>query len=178
MRPTLAIVSAGGAALSCLTDVSLLAPNKNTHPNHLLPGPTRTPTPSCRPALARWWWRCPQARTPAPMQAFLHVTESPYIGAALGTGTLLLVGLAAAAGPATWADFGALLRSSKAANVTAVDWCILTLLTPALMLYDAHARQPHVRWHVVALLGLLPVLGPCVYLYLRSKTYAQQVSRS
>lgn len=91
-----------------------------------------------------------------------------------------LLVLCLAASPATWAHLGFLLSHSKAVHVMALDLSLLTLMSPLLVVADAHARGVRLAQNPAGalLLGLamlaVPLVGPGVYLLWRPVAGASQ----
>jgi hypothetical protein len=77
--------------------------------------------------------------------------------------TLLLLGLS----QGDWADFVAQWRSDRFIHVMSLDFCVLSLVFPVLLRDDLARRGMDAKyfWPI----ALVPLLGPLVYLVLRSR---------
>lgn len=124
-------------------------------------------------------WRAPSKAQTGPVppgpseqtgwQLGLKVTESP-ITAALATGTAAwLLYQVATADLLAWVEYSRLFRESRLVHATTIDFMLFTCFVPFWMYNDAQQRNWEQRDIGVALLSLLPVLGPCVYLLLRPR---------
>lgn len=113
--------------------------------------------------------RQPSPSFSGPKTAVLRLVESRLLGTGLFLGSLALMvyGL----GWGDWADFMRQWQSDRFIHVMSLDFCLLSLLFPALLADDkARRAQPSVgqdnrRW--LWLLSVIPVLGPAAYLSLR-----------
>ncbi|WP_448570454.1 DUF2834 domain-containing protein [Trichothermofontia sp.] len=89
-------------------------------------------------------------------------SRSLAIGLTLGTLVLLAYGLS----QGDWADFAQQWQTNRFIHVMSLDFCLLTLLFPAIVPDDMARRQfyqPRLFW----LVSGVPLLGPLAYLILR-----------
>ncbi len=124
-------------------------------------------------------WRAPSKTQTGPVppgpeqqtgfQVGLKITESP-ITAVLMTGTAVWLWYNVfTADIYAWVEYSRLFRESRLVHATTLDFFLFTAFAPFWMYNDAAARDWKQRDVGVALLSLLPVLGPSVYLLLRPK---------
>ncbi|MBD2035053.1 DUF2834 domain-containing protein [Leptolyngbya sp. FACHB-321] len=95
---------------------------------------------------------------------WLKVLDSRWLGLALAITTLGLLFYGISQGD--WTDFGEQWRSSRFIHVMSLDFCLLSVLFPALLRDDMTRRgltDDRLFWAV----ALLPLLGAIVYLVLR-----------
>ncbi|MBD2076785.1 DUF2834 domain-containing protein [Phormidium sp. FACHB-592] len=95
---------------------------------------------------------------------WLKVLDSRWLGLALAITTLGLLFYGISQGD--WTDFGEQWRSSRFTHVMSLDFCLLSVLFPALLRDDMTRREltdDRLFWAV----ALLPLLGAIVYLVLR-----------
>lgn len=95
---------------------------------------------------------------------FLKILDSRWLGIILALGTLVLLGFGLIKGD--WGDFIEQWRTSRFIHVMSLDFCLLSLLFPALLGDDMARRDLHnstLFWVVT----LLPLLGPLLYLCVR-----------
>ena len=95
---------------------------------------------------------------------WLKVLDSRWLALALAIATLGLLVYGISQGD--WTDFGEQWRSSRFIHVMSLDFCLLTVLFPALLRDDMARRgltDDRVFWTVT----LLPLLGAIGYLVLR-----------
>lgn len=94
----------------------------------------------------------------------LHLTESRWLGAALGAGAIALAAFALLKGD--WPDFWQQWQTSRFIHVMSLDFVVLWLLFPVLLKDDMARRGLTQNWIPVAVLAL-PLVGACLYLALR-----------
>lgn len=99
----------------------------------------------------------------------LRALESPITAAALLLGALSQAYLAATAGPAAWAEFARLFDESRLVHVTSLDFLALSSFIPFWVSLDAGARRWKGGSSVAAALGVVPLVGPALYLALRPR---------
>lgn len=97
----------------------------------------------------------------------MRALESRWTALGLAAVAVLQVGLAAAAGPAAWADYGRLFDESRFVHVTTLDFLTLSALAPFWVANDSD-RRGGAAW--LSALGFVPLLGPALYLVLRPRT--------
>lgn len=89
------------------------------------------------------------------------------IGLLVGAIALLVFGILRG----DWADFIQLWQTSRFIHVMSLDFCMLSLLFPAVLIADLNRRglstQTPLFWGAV----LVPLLGPLLYLSLRPSLY-------
>ncbi len=95
---------------------------------------------------------------------FLKLLDSRWLGVALTLGTLALLSFGLLNGD--WGDFIQQWQTSRFIHVMTLDFCLLSLLFPALLGDDMARRglkNPQLFWAV----ALVPLVGPLLYLCLR-----------
>ncbi|OZH55173.1 hypothetical protein AFK68_06280 [Hydrocoleum sp. CS-953] len=103
---------------------------------------------------------------------FLNILDSRILGIALtlGTSILLIYGLK----NGDWENFIQQWQSSRFIHVMSLDFCMLCLLFPTLLGDDMSRRGMEKNiWYWVA---LVPLLGPLIYLSVRSPLLATDIS--
>ena len=95
---------------------------------------------------------------------FLHIQDSRWLGLllTLGAGTLLTFGLS----QGNWPDFIQQWQTSRFIHVMSLDFCLLSLVFPAILGDDLARRGIKSSWIFWAV-SLVPFLGPLAYLCLR-----------
>lgn len=109
---------------------------------------------------------------PVPPEALnrtLKFWDSRWLGIVLmgGAIALSLYGLT----QGNWPDFIQQWQSSRFIHVMSLDFCLLSLLFPTLMVDDLARRNMDLRWWVI---GVIPLLGPLAYLVLRSPLQSER----
>lgn len=112
----------------------------------------------------------PQTELAGESNRNLRFWDSRGLGVGLLGGAIALLCFGITQG--NWADFIHLWQTSRFIHVMSLDFCILSLLFPALLMADMTRRgmstQTPLFWGTV----LIPLLGPLVYLCLRSSLYS------
>ena len=104
---------------------------------------------------------------------FLNILDSRILGIALilATTILLIYGLK----NGDWENFIQQWQSSRFIHVMSLDFCMLCLLFPTLLEDDMSRRGMEKNiWYWVA---LIPLLGPLIYLSVRSPLLATEISK-
>ncbi|WP_299414606.1 DUF2834 domain-containing protein [Acaryochloris sp. IP29b_bin.148] len=89
------------------------------------------------------------------------------IGLLVGAIALLTFGLS----QGDWIDFTQLWQTSRFIHVMSLDFCMLSLVFPALLIADAHRRGVSTQTPLFWSAALMPLLGPLIYLCLRPSLY-------
>ena len=103
---------------------------------------------------------------------FLNILDSRILGIGLtvGTSVLLIYGLK----NGDWENFIQQWQSSRFIHVMSLDFCLLCLLFPSLLKDDMNRRGMEKNpWYWVA---LFPLLGPLIYLSVRSPLLVTETS--
>ena len=116
-------------------------------------------------------------RSPAPVSQnhpsrFLKIVTSRLFGLFLLANAILWIGYAVTQGD--WGNFATQWQSSRFIHVMSLDFCMLTLLFPALAQDDARRHglaSPPWTWITIA----LPMIGAAIYLCLRPQL--QEISQ-
>lgn len=95
---------------------------------------------------------------------FLKILDSRWLGVVLTLGTLVLLGFGLFKGD--WGDFIHQWKTSRFIHVMSLDFCLLSLLFPAL-LGDDMARRNLNNYSLFWITTLLPLIGPLLYLCVR-----------
>ena len=95
---------------------------------------------------------------------FLKLLDSRWLGVALTLATFTLLGFGLTQG--NWADFISQWQTSKFIHVMSLDFCMLSLLFPAI-LGDDMARRGITNYPIFWLVALLPLIGTLLYLCFR-----------
>lgn len=95
---------------------------------------------------------------------FLKFLDSRWLGVALTLGALGLLSFGLLKG--NWGDFIEQWQTSRFIHVMSLDFCLLSLLFPAL-LGDDMARRGLKNSQLFWAVALVPLLGPLMYLCLR-----------
>ena len=108
--------------------------------------------------------RNPQPGFEGELDRGLRVWDSRWLGISLTVGAIALLSYGLLQGD--WADFVQQWQTSRFIHVMSLDFCLLSLLFPALLGDDMARRQldNSVLFWVVA---LIPLVGPLLYLSLR-----------
>lgn len=93
---------------------------------------------------------------------FLRLLESRWLGLLLLAGSLVLVGLGLA--PADWPAFIQQWQTSRFIHVMSLDFVMLSLVSLVILGEDLERRHLPLVWRNLA---LIPLLGPCLYLFIR-----------
>ncbi len=105
---------------------------------------------------------------------FLNILDSRILGIALTLGTIFLLIYGLKNGD--WEDFIQQWQSSRFIHVMSLDFCMLCLLFPTLLEDDMSRRGMEKNsWYWVA---LIPLLGPLIYLSVRSPLLATDTSKT
>lgn len=96
---------------------------------------------------------------------FLKLLDSRWLGLALTLGTFALLGFGLTQGD--WGDFITQWQTSKFIHVMSLDFCLLSLLFPAV-LGDDMARRGMKNDPLFWIVAFLPLIGPLLYLCLRT----------
>ncbi len=108
-------------------------------------------------------------RSPAPFTGpvnwLLKITESRWMGVAIGLGAIALLSYGLFNGD--WSDFWQQWQTSRFIHVMSLDFCLLSLLFPVL-LPDDLARRGMSRQGLWLAIACIPLLGPILYLSLRA----------
>ncbi len=94
---------------------------------------------------------------------FLKILDSRLTGFALAMGTIILINYGLRG---DWGDFVQQWQTSRFIHVMSLDFCLLSLLFPALLGDDMARRgwkNPQIFW----LTALIPLFGPLIYLCVR-----------
>ncbi len=108
--------------------------------------------------------REPNKQFPGKKDFFIKLLDSRLTGIALTLGTIILVGYGLQGGD--WGNFVQQWQTSRFIHVMSLDFCLLSLLFPALLGDDMarrHLKNPQVFW----LVSLIPLFGPLIYLSVR-----------
>lgn len=109
-------------------------------------------------------FRQPNPVFPGARDRLLRFLDSRWLAIGL---TLMTIGLLAyGLSQGDWADFAQQWQTSRFIHVMSLDFCLLTLLFPAIVPDDMARRQffqPRLLW----LVNVVPLLGPLAYLILR-----------
>ncbi|MBP5977247.1 DUF2834 domain-containing protein [Brasilonema sp. CT11] len=108
--------------------------------------------------------REPNQEFPGSKNAFLKILDSRLTGIALAIATVILI--AYGIGQGDWGNFVQQWQTSRFIHVMSLDFCLLSLLFPALLGDDMARRDiknPQLFW----LIGLIPLFGPLIYLCIR-----------
>ena len=117
-------------------------------------------------------WRQPNPIFYGKKNLFLNILDSRILGIALTLGTIFLLIYGLKNGD--WMDFIRQWQSSRFINVMSLDFCMLCLLFPTLLDDDMSRRGMKKKfWYWVA---LVPLLGPLIYLSVRSPLLATDIS--
>lgn len=117
-------------------------------------------------------WRQPNPIFYGKKNLFLNILDSRILGIALTLGTIFLLIYGLKNGD--WMDFIRQWQSSRFINVMSLDFCMLCLLFPTLLDDDMSRRGMKKNfWYWVA---LVPLLGPLIYLSVRSPLLATDIS--
>lgn len=117
-------------------------------------------------------WRKPNPIFYGKKNLFLNILDSRILGIALTLGTIFLLIYGLKNGD--WMDFIRQWQSSRFINVMSLDFCMLCLLFPTLLDDDMSRRGMKKNfWYWVA---LVPLLGPLIYLSVRSPLLATDIS--
>lgn len=95
--------------------------------------------------------------------ALIKLLDSRVTGVLLTVVAAILVGYGM---QGNWGDFGQQWQTSRFIHVMSLDFCLLSLLFPALLGDDMARRgwnNPQVFW----LISLIPLFGPLIYLCVR-----------
>jgi len=101
---------------------------------------------------------------------FLKILDSRLTGFALAIGTIILVSYGLRG---DWGDFVQQWQTSRFIHVMSLDFCLLSLLFPALLGDDMTRRgwkNPQIFW----LTALVPLFGPLIYLCVRPPLSADE----
>lgn len=95
---------------------------------------------------------------------FLQIQDSRWLGIllTLGAGTLLTFGLS----QGNWSDFIQQWQTSRFIHVMSLDFCLLSLVFPAILGDDLARRGIKSTW-IFWTVSLVPFFGPLAYLCLR-----------
>ncbi len=104
----------------------------------------------------------------------LKLLDSRWTGGAIALSALVLLLFGVVAGD--WSDFVQQWQTSRFIHVMSLDFCLTSLLFPALLGDDMRRRNMHTP-RLFWTLALLPLFGLLIYLVVRSplKTSAQSV---
>jgi hypothetical protein len=94
----------------------------------------------------------------------LKVLDSGFTGIALTVATVVLLVFGLVLG--NWADFQQQWQTSRFINVMSLDFCLLSLLLPALVKDDLARRKLKQNWIFWAI-TLVPLFGTLIYLCIR-----------
>ncbi len=114
-------------------------------------------------------WREPNPKFNGKKSLFLKILDSRFTGIAITVGAIVLVFYGLLNGD--WGDFILQWQSSRFIHVMSLDFCLLSVLFPALLGDDMVRRgmqNPLLFWTA----ALIPLFGPLVYLCLR-KSYGE-----
>ncbi len=95
---------------------------------------------------------------------FIKLLDSHFTGIALTLGTIILVGYGLQGGD--WGNFVQQWQTSRFIHVMSLDFCVLSLVFPALLADDMARRQvknPQLLW----LISFIPLFGSLIYLSVR-----------
>lgn len=95
----------------------------------------------------------------------LKILDSPWLGVALSLATFALLGFGLTQGD--WGDFITQWQTSKFIHVMSLDFCLLSLLFPAI-LADDMARRGMTNSPLFWVVVLLPLIGALLYLCFRT----------
>ncbi len=108
--------------------------------------------------------REPNSKPIGERNGIIRLVDSRWLGLTLSIGTLILLGYGITQGD--WADFIQQWRNSRFIHVTSLDFCLLILLLPVLIMDDIH-RRSFTNPQLVKLLSLIPLFGGLIYLCIR-----------
>ncbi|NET40431.1 DUF2834 domain-containing protein [Okeania sp. SIO2B3] len=117
-------------------------------------------------------WRQPNPNFSGKKNLFLNILDSRILGISLTLATILLLIYGLTNGD--WEDFIQQWQSSRFIHVMSLDFCLLCLLFPTLLGDDMSRRgMKKYPWYWIA---LVPLLGPLIYLSVRSPLLAADAS--
>ncbi|MCC5627888.1 DUF2834 domain-containing protein [Nostoc sphaeroides CHAB 2801] len=96
--------------------------------------------------------------------ALLKLLDSRVTGVVLTVATILLIAYGLRGGD--WSNFVQQWQTNRFINVMSLDFCLLSLLFPAL-LEDDMARRVWKNPQIFRLIALIPLFGPLIYLCVR-----------
>ncbi|QFS42925.1 DUF2834 domain-containing protein [Nostoc sphaeroides] len=96
--------------------------------------------------------------------ALLKLLDSRVTGVVLTVATVLLIAYGLRGGD--WSNFVQQWQTNRFINVMSLDFCLLSLLFPAL-LEDDMARRVWKNPQIFRLIALIPLFGPLIYLCVR-----------
>lgn len=108
--------------------------------------------------------RQPNPDFPGERDRFLRLWDSRLTGIILTAGAIALVGYGVTQGD--WGDFVRQWQTSRFIHVMSLDFCLLSVLFPAL-LGDDMARRGMENSALFWIFALIPLFGPLFYLCLR-----------
>lgn len=100
----------------------------------------------------------------------LRFWDSRGLGLGLLVGGVVLLAFGLSQGD--WANFVQLWQTSRFIHVMSLDFCMLSLVFPAILISDANRRDLSMQSPLFWGAALVPFLGPLVYLCLRPSLYA------
>ena len=108
--------------------------------------------------------RNPNQQFTGKKNALIKLFDSRVTGIVLGVAAAILVAYGVRAGD--WGDFVQQWQTSRFIHVMSLDFCLLSLLFPAL-LGDDMARRGGKNSQIFWLIGVIPLFGPIFYLCVR-----------
>jgi hypothetical protein len=115
--------------------------------------------------------RSPNPHFDGDKNPLLNLLDSRGLGAFLSVGAVVLLAYGVTQG--NWAEFAADWQSWRFIHVMSLDFCLLSLLFPAL-LHDDMTRRNLARPVVFWIVALVPLLGPLAYLTWRPRIESRQ----
>jgi hypothetical protein len=108
--------------------------------------------------------REPNKQFPGKKDFFIKLLDSRFTGIALTLGTIILVAYGLQGGD--WGNFFQKWQTSRFIHVMSSDFCVLSLVFPAL-LGDDIARRQVKNPQLLGLISFIPLFGPLIYLSVR-----------
>jgi len=118
--------------------------------------------------------RDPNPTFPGEKTWLLRLLDSRWLGALLAVGAIALAGYGIVAG--NWGDFWQQFQHNRFINVMSLDFCLLALLFPTLLADDMRRRGMDPDTHLFRAVSLAPLVGPALYLCVRSPLPAATTS--
>lgn len=105
--------------------------------------------------------------------SLLSWLDSPWWGWLLTVGATITLGYGLMFGD--WSDFWSQWQTSRFIHVMSLDFCLLGLLFPVLLIDDLARRELRQPWVIPAVLAL-PLVGACLYLALRPRLPGEELA--
>lgn len=116
--------------------------------------------------------QAPQPELAGESNRNLKFWDSRGLGIGLFVGAIALLVFGFSQGD--WADFIHLWQTSRFIHVMSLDFCMLSLVFPAMLVADINRRGVSTQTPLFWGAALVPLLGPLAYLCLRPSLYASQ----